>query len=332
MQPFESLTSRGQARRLRTLAFAALAQYDLPVRAVRLISYHFNAIFRVDTGDRRRFVLRINIPGIRSPGNILAEMEWLAALTRDTDLVVPEPLRNRAGELVTTVGAAGVPELRHCVVFGWVPGRDLHHAITPENYRKLGMFSARLHDHAESWTPTVRLELGAYDRVLLFETKTLVWESLGEDEGMPAGRIRVFRQAYRKANRMLSDLYASSGPLSILHADLHQGNLRLFRGGMHALDFDDCLLGYFVQDVGITFYYAQGHPDYPELQNAYRTGYESVRPWPETAPGQVAGMVAARGLLLSQFLFDGANPAFRAMLPSFLERAEVRLRAYLGSD
>ena len=331
MQSFETLTSRGQARRLRSLALAALEQYDLPVSEVSLITYHFNAIYRVDTTDRRKFVLRVNIPGIRSPGNIQSEMEWLAALRRDTDLVVPEPLRNRGGELVTTAAAAGVPEPRHAVVFSWVPGRDLRHTITPENYQRLGVFSAKLHLHAATWTPNAVLSLDAYDRVLLFDSKRIVWEALGEDEGMPDSRVRIFRAAYRQATEMLADLYKTAGPPAILHADLHQGNVRLYRGRMHALDFDDCLLGHYVQDVGITFYYVQGHPQFHELRAAYRRGYESVRPWPETAAGQVDGMIAARELLLSQFLFEGANPAYRAMLPKFLERAEVRLRDYLRS-
>lgn len=327
--PFDSLTARGQARRLRQMALAALAEYHLPVARVRLLTYHFNAIFRVDTEDRRRFVLRINIPGIRSLAQIRSEAQWLSALMRDTDLVVPAPVRNRMGELVTTIAAAGVPEPRHCVLFGWVPGRDLSHAMTAENYEKLGAFSARLHAHAESWEPPPDFSLETHDQIFLFDAPTKFWEKNGLLE---TGKAQVFEAAATNVQHMLDDLYASGAAPKVLHADLHQGNIRLHRGAMHALDFDDCLLGHFVQDVGITFYYIQNHPDVAFLCDGYRRGYESVLPWPENKPEQVAGQIAARELLLCQFLSTGVNPAYQAMLPRFLERALPRLESYLAGQ
>lgn len=323
---FADLTARGQARRLRKLAITALATYDLPLREVRLLTYHFNAIFRIVTQDRRKFVLRINIPGIRSQKQIHSEALWLSALRNDTDLVVPQPLNNRSGELVTTVSVDGVPEPRHCVVFSWVPGRDLSHAMTVENYEKLGRFSARLHAHAESWDPPANFSLETYDRIFLFDAPQKFWE---KDGLLETGTAMVFAEAAEKAQKMLDELYASGAAPNVLHADLHQGNIRLHHGAMHALDFDDCLFGHFVQDVGITFYYMQNHPDYDSLCKGYRKGYESVLPWPENRPGQVAGQIAARELLLCQFLSNGLNPAYQAMVPRFLERALPRLKAYL---
>lgn len=326
---FNDLTSRGQARRLREMALATLAEYDLPVAHVRLLTYHFNAIFRVDTEDRRRFVLRINIPGIRSKAQIRSEAQWLSALMQDTDLVVPAPVRNRNRELLTTVAVAGVPEPRHCVLFSWVPGRDLSHAMTAENYEKLGAFSASLHAHAESWEPPADFSLETHDQIFLFDTPYKFWE---KDGLLDKGMAWVYEAAAVKVQQMLDELYASGAAPKVLHADLHQGNIRLYRGAMHALDFDDCLLGHFVQDVGITFYYIQNHPDYASLREGYRKGYESVLPWPENKPGQVAGQIAARELLLCQFLSTGVNPAYQAMLPRFLERALPRLEAYLDRD
>ncbi len=332
MKSFETLTARGQARRLRTMALAALNNYDLQISRLRVMTYHFNAIFRVDTYDGSKLVLRINFPNHRTPGNILSEMRWLAALRADTELVVPEPLRNRTGDLVTTVSVDGVPEPRHCVVFGWVPGRDLHRDLTPANYEKLGRFTANLHEHAASWTPKADLDLTVYDKIMLFDSSIMVWDELGPERGMPPALAADFKAAYERASAMLANLYRTAGPPRILHADLHQANIRIHRGNTHALDFDDCLLGHFVQDVGITFYYIQGHPDYLGLRDAYRKGYESVRAWPETAPGQVEGMIVAREILLCQFIYDGANPELRRALKHFLERAAPRLKRYLEME
>ena len=330
MKPFADLTAIGQTRRLRKLAFNALAEYDLPVRRLRLLTYHFNAIFRVDTQDGRKLVLRINLPGNRTIGNIRAEAQWLAALAADTDLVIPEPLTNRAGELVTTASAAGVPEPRHCVVFGWVSGSDLRIRMTPENYRKVGAFTTVLHEHAESWNPPEPLGLPTHRGIFpLFDTPKPYWESGARPELITPARRDFFAAAAGMVQTELDRLYASAGEPIILHADLHQGNIRLDHGRMRVLDFDDCLLGHPVQDIGITFYYLLGHPEVKALRAAYRDGYTARRPWPETHPGQIEAIIAGRGLLLCQFLFHSDNPEYQGALPGFLDRAEERLRGYM---
>ena len=51
MKSFGELSERGQARRLRPLALAALARYDLEVTGLRLISNGWNCVYRVDTTD-----------------------------------------------------------------------------------------------------------------------------------------------------------------------------------------------------------------------------------------------------------------------------------------
>ncbi len=328
MKPFSSLTRLGQVRHLRSLALAALQQHDLRVKRLSLLTYHFNAIFRIDAADGRKYVLRINIPGIRSLANIRAETLWLAALSEDTDLVVPTPVPFRNGEFVTTVSMDGVPEPRHCVVFEWVAGRDLRHSMTPANYRRLGELTTVLHDHAETWKPSSPIELNTHTGIFLFDNPELFWESTHAPELITPERRLVFREAARHIQADLDALYAASGPAHILHADLHQSNVRLDRGVMSVLDFDDCLFGHFVQDAGITFYYIQAHPDNEALRSAYRVGYESRRPWPETAASQIEAIIAGRELLLCQFLFYTDNPGFKAAVPGFIARAENRLRAF----
>ncbi|HUF37371.1 MAG TPA: phosphotransferase [Anaerolineales bacterium] len=330
MKSFSSLTRLGQVRRLRALALAALRQYDLKVARLSLLTYHFNAIFRIDTPGKERFVLRINIPRIRTLGNIRSEALWLAALSRDTDLTVPTPVLNRSGERVTTVAASGIPEPRHCVVFEWVPGQDLRHRMTTGNYRKLGALTSRLHDHAEAWNPPPGFDVPTHTGIFIFDTPELFWETTQAPEVITPDRAALFRETARRVQAGLDAIYAKAGKPHILHADLHQGNVRIMRGGdLSVLDFDDCLAGHFVQDIGITFYYMQGHPEYEALRSAYRDGYENRRPWPETGERQIETIIAGRELLLFQFLFFSDNPRYRDAVPRYIARAEARSRGYL---
>ena len=62
MKAYTALTVRGQARRLRALAWDALRHYALDVRRLRLVTNDFNGIFRLDTAQGDRFILRITLP------------------------------------------------------------------------------------------------------------------------------------------------------------------------------------------------------------------------------------------------------------------------------
>ena len=74
---------------LRDLARAALDQQGIAVRRLRWMGQHTNHLFRCDTATGERLVVRVCLPGGRSDAELDAELTWLAALARDTDLTVP---------------------------------------------------------------------------------------------------------------------------------------------------------------------------------------------------------------------------------------------------
>ena len=92
------------------------------------------------------------------------------------------------------------------------------------------------------------------------------------------------------------------------------------------------MIGHPVQDVAITFYYIQMHPEYEALKAAFQAGYEVLRPWPVESQEQLAGLLAWRGLDLLNFVLYTDNPNIQQGLPSFIERTEERVRRYLAGD
>ncbi|MBN2501535.1 MAG: phosphotransferase [Anaerolineales bacterium] len=328
MKPFHQLTGRGMALRLRKMALAALDGYHLDVTRVRLLRNSYNGIFRVDTATGDKYVVRVSLPGERQRKEILAEMTWLDAIKRETDLRVPYPLRTRAGELLTTVEVPGVPEPRHCTVFGWVPGADLAQRISPENLSKVGQFAARLHDHAEDFTPQEGFWLKTYDRVFPNSFEVALFSDPRSDL-LPPERRAVFQQAHDRVGAALEKLYARPDKPIVLHADFHQGNIKVYRGQITALDFDDTMLGYPIQDIAISFYYFSRYANFPELRQAYQEGYTALRSWPQDYEGQIELFMAGRGLALTNFLLQHPDPGFQQMLPRFLESEENRMRGWL---
>lgn len=155
MQGYTRLTPAGRARRLRRLAQAALDQYDgFDEAKLMLLSTTEHALFRVDVPSASRtdgqgFVLRIYHPDAYDAASVAVELAWLAALCRETELVVPEPVPARDGALRVVAAVAGVPEPRACVLFRWVDGRRLKARLSARALERVGRFVAKLHRHAE---------------------------------------------------------------------------------------------------------------------------------------------------------------------------------------
>jgi Ser/Thr protein kinase RdoA (MazF antagonist) len=169
MRPFDQLTSRGQAVRLRQLAASLLPAYGLGGGRLTLINREFNTTFRVDLPTRAadhppyvagRYLLRIHQrdhhdPRLDRQQVIESELAWLAALRADTTISVPEPVLTNSGTVVLTTEISGVGA-RFCSLLRWLDGRiQFAHAV-PRHLYLVGALMAQLHNHAASW----RLPLG----------------------------------------------------------------------------------------------------------------------------------------------------------------------------
>jgi Ser/Thr protein kinase RdoA (MazF antagonist) len=325
MKPYTALTEHGQARRLRPLALNALQQYDLQVTRLRLITNDLNGIFRVDTSRGEKYILRVTLPESgHSRDHVTAEMDWLRALARDTDLSVPRPLAAKDGSLVVEAEAPGVPQPRLCAIFSWVPGSDLAEHLTSANMSKLGELMARLHLHAQTYRPPAGLELLRFDRVFPFPEPVILFEPRFAHL-FPPDRRAVFLQAIEWAQGAIDHLQASGEPMRILHNDLHQWNVRIWHGRLSPIDFEDLMWGWPVQDIATSLYY---HLDesYFTMRDAFQQGYTRILPWPERYPGEIGAFLAAQGMMLANFILTDPNPAWRIQAPEFGARIDRRLR------
>jgi Ser/Thr protein kinase RdoA (MazF antagonist) len=255
-------------------------------------------------------------------------MMWLAALKRDTDISVPQPMRTRGGEWATTVDAAGVPEPRHCVVFGWVPGPDLAERLTLDNAAKQGALAARLHEHALSFEPPEGFWIKTADKVFPFEEPLVLFDPAHAGL-VPHGRRDLFQRGIERVERVLEGLYAGGPSPQVLHYDLHQWNVKVYRGELYPFDFEDLMWGFPVQDVAVSLYYYQRYDQYRALREAFQHGYSQLREWPEQYAGQIDTLMAGRSLELANFVLQDPNPDYQREAPAFIQRTEIRLRAIL---
>jgi len=303
IKPYADLSRLGKIRRLRQVALKALEQYDLRVKWVKFLTIETNTMFQIRTEDNRRFVLRIYSDEETTLQENQAEIFWLNALKRDTDLSITEPVARRDGTYITVVSVPGVPGERRCIVFKWIPGRPLETCLSPENYYKLGQALAKLHHHASTLKPLPStINPKKWDRVFYYPDEPVVYNDPAYGHHFPPARIALLDKVIVRADAVFERLFADKDGQVLIHGDLHYWNVHVYRGEVYLLDFEDVMLGYPVQDIAVTLSYGQQIQNYDTLVQAFQQGYTQLRPWPVEDLCQLQTLMAARSVMFINYV------------------------------
>lgn len=330
MSEFSQLSSRQQLACLRKTAAVALENYNLEIAALNLLATDTNTIFRIETTDKQRYVLRISLPGQRDLIDIQSELAWLEALRRDTDLEVPEEVRPKnSAERVLQIQLAHstINESRSCVLFKWMDGRSVGSSDTtpPATAYKLGVVMAKLHNHADTFVPPAEFTTRKLDKVWPCGVPEVVYSDAPNELFTPQRR-QILREAAERVEATLAKLYSNQSSLRFLHSDMHLGNIKTLNGQLRVLDFDDSVWCYPIQDIGIAFYYLLPSE---AARQGFIQGYSSLRGWPASYNELGDLFVAARRLDLLSFILSEPD-GYADFLPDWLERTELKLREWLG--
>ncbi len=314
---------------LKVFACDLLEHYGLPNPKLKLISHGYNTIFRVDT-QNQKFAFCLGVNSLRSLENVNAELAWLQALARDTDLIIPKPVATVNGDLTISQEIEGIPRAIHCVLFEWLSGSDvLEDQLSSELVERFGKITAQLHNHASSFQLPADCKLFEMLNVI-FTKKSSLWDNT-HPQWLPPERLEIFKEVHARVQTVLDQIYSSDTPPMILHADLHEGNFKLNRKRLTVFDFDDCCLGYPVQDFAVTFYSLSNENNYDQNLEAFKRGYSRQQSWLLEYDSVVEALIAARSLVLANDVLQSLNPEWHEIAPRFFERSEKRLRNYLTS-
>lgn len=295
---------------LHDAARAALHAYGLDDAPFTEVSTSFNTVLRVGAPHGPRLLRVGPHRGVHRPGVAEAERDLLDHLASQ-GARVPRVLPTADGAASVTVQVPDLPGPRTCMLLEWVPGEPVRRPCAVDHATELGRLSARLHDLAPS---ALLLPPGVLDGrdALAFAVPDLL-DTAGD-------LAPVLRAAHARAQDAVDDLWecrADSGAAArVLHGDLTQANVvtpadgdaPVDRGaddaapspapGLVPIDFQDLLWGHVEQDVAISLLRLSRDDGTGERCAAFRTGYETVRPWPPLDAALLADLFAARRLQL----------------------------------
>lgn len=326
--PWSRLTRSGRLRRSRQLAEVALERYDLPGAQLHFLRDGDNLLYRVATPTGGRFLLRVQEPSRRNTDELRSELLWLSALRHDGGLAAPEPIPTQDGALVAEVSVAGVPQPHYGVLLRWVEGRRRVAALTPEDARLMGAYTARLHQFARSWPAPEGFVRPRWDPERWLGSASPLW-TRGE-RAYTADDLGTFEAATQRIRRDLSVLGESPDTVGLIHADLAPSNFVFRAGATCAIDFEECGWGYYLFDIAVALTALEDYGAHDDrLQAAFLDGYRGTGPLPTAVAEFRETFMALVLIKIVAWLLSWEDPALRPRGPSYLAYAVDRLRQFV---
>ncbi len=301
--PFDQRSRAEQNAILQEVAEQALKAYPLELVSIEALRYALNAEYlvtaRQEDGSSAKYVVRVNAPGFNNAAEINAELAWLSAIRRDTELRVPKPVAARSGEWVTTVEDLLAGQPRHCVVFEYIPGHTIEMEATPEHLEMVGSLIARLHQHGAGFTPPAGFTRKHWSLEGLKGGMLDVPAWAAYNALTPAETAEV-DAAEKVVSAAMQTLGRSQLVYGLIHADLHMKSFLFHENEPLILDFDTCGYGYYIYDLAVVVWNLFDRADFAELKSALLRGYRQVRPLSEQEESLLLPFIAGR--LLTQTL------------------------------
>ena len=263
------------------IAKTALNQYPIIQEKLRYLGHSDNVAFYVETSSEK-FLLRIHqsVSGSgdhiwKKPEIIESELMWLAALCREDNITVQEPVQNKLGQWVTQILAEDGAKNICCSLLRWIDGVIFDTQRTSQQAYQLGLLMAQLHQHGSQWKLPSNFERPLYDEnhfyVSLSKLKSAVSSGL-----ISAEHHQLFTAAVQKSANTMNTLEELPNTWGLIHADLHEGNYLFHNEQIRPIDFALCGFGYYLYDIASALQYLT-----PEVRISFLEGYQTIRQVPD---------------------------------------------------
>lgn len=325
---------------LEAAARRAAEAWATQVEAVELIAMSENAVFRVDSVDSGRFVLRIHRPGYNSLAEMQSEVAWVEALRAGAiETAVPRPALD--GAFYVPVELDDGPT-RYAGAVEWLAGSPLEDALeadpasAPVLYRQLGRIAGGIRAHSESWEVPAGFARRRWDADAFVGPDPL-WGRFWESPALNAQQQDVLIAARDRLREQLGSLPVDRTRFGMIHADFHANNVMItsdrHSGSQRsvAIDFDDAGFGWYIHEVAVALYRAHETDSYQAARDALLSGYREVHPLGEDEVDLLETFFTVRALMVVGWLTARPEVAGYMHLPGIVHAAVLQAERYLST-
>lgn len=266
-------------------AHAALAAFPIDAQDLTLVSLSENVTFKVTDGrDGQSYVLRLHRPGYHTLDELISERAWIRALA-DAGIDVPEAVPTRDGQDYVPVTIPATGEQRFAGMARWTEGRLLSDVLAEAGDQKLvekafsqlGAIAAAMHNQASVWQPPMDFKRHALDSDGLMGMAPH-WGPFWEHRSLSVAERSLLLDTRRRMHSMLTGLSQAPSAYSVIHADMHPGNIVVDGDRLTVIDFDDAGYGWHQYDIATALTHWQTKPNAAEIERAFLSGYRANRP------------------------------------------------------
>ena len=262
-------------------ASRAVEQWDIDLESIEEVSRSENVVFRVQARNGELFVLRMHRPGYHSYEQLVSEQTWTAALVA-AGVDVPIAKATRDGHPYGVVDVDG--ERRWVGVLEWVEGKTMQSLIEKSSdpqdialrFEQLGGILARMHNQAADWQAPAGFARHAVDADGLMGERPF-WGPFWRSSVLSEAKQKEFAALRLRIYSLLQALPAGKDCYTLIHADLHPGNVVVNDQRLHVIDFDDAGFGWHAYDFAVALKNFQAHPEFASFQRALTSGYRRSR-------------------------------------------------------
>lgn len=259
-----------------------LAEWSISPNSIELAAHSENVVYKVVGADQREFALRVHRPGYHTLDELVAEQMWTAAV-HDYGIKVPQAFCTSGGNYYTAVKIGTTT--RYVGLVEWLDGQPMSRILDQEpdtefvtqHLQELGGIAGQLHNQAVAWEiPETYIRHSLNIKGLLGESP--FWGRFWDVPQLSTQQRNLLLTARSAIIDILDDYGENPATYSMIHADLHHGNLLVRTDGIHVIDFDDAGFGWHIYDLAVALYYSyQDRPDFEDLKNALVRGYRAQR-------------------------------------------------------
>lgn len=280
-----------------------LEAFGVPASELRFISLSENVTFRVtDARDGRSLTLRLHRPGYHDLASLMSERVWVRALA-EAGIPAPVPLQSIAGRDYEMIHVEATDEARFASLASWIEGALLSAQVAAEPDRgrvrqyfgELGALMGRLHTQACAWSAPEGFRRRILDADGLMGGEPL-WGDFWRHQALTPRQSRLLLSARDRLYGALQRYGTDPSVFSLIHADLHPGNVVITPLGAAVIDFDDAGYGWLLYDLASALYSYQTHEDFHGFRDACLEGYETVRTLPGRARDLLPMFILVRNL------------------------------------
>lgn len=276
-------------------ARAALAAFPIDAEDLTLVSLSENVTFKVtDRRDGRAYVLRLHRPGYHTLEELVSERAWIRSLS-EAGIDVPAAVMTRDGQDYVPVTIPATGERRFAGMASWTEGRLLSEVLAATtdqtlveaSFKQLGAITAAMHNQASAWKPPPGFKRHALDSDGLMGMAPH-WGEFWEHRALTSGERSLLLDVRQRMHDMLSRLSRDPSAYSVIHADMHPGNVVVDGDRLTVIDFDDAGYGWHQYDIATALTHWQTKPNAAEIEHAFLAGYLANRPVPDEALSLIA--------------------------------------------